>query len=47
MVVMALSLDGLIAEGKSIIDTADSVSVTYPDYFKSIKALGANLEVKK
>jgi 3-phosphoshikimate 1-carboxyvinyltransferase len=40
-VVMALSLAGLIAEGKTIIDTAESVSVTYPDYFKSMKALGA------
>ena len=45
-VVMALSLAGLIAEGKTIIDTAESVSVTYPDYFESMKALGANLEVE-
>jgi 3-phosphoshikimate 1-carboxyvinyltransferase len=45
-VVMALSLAGLIAEGKTTIDTAESVSVTYPNYLKSMKALGANLEVK-
>ena len=45
-VVMALSLAGLIAEGKTIIDSAESISVTYPDYLESMKALGANLEVK-
>ena len=45
-VVMALSLAGLIAEGRTIIDTAESVSVTYPDYFESMKALGANLEAE-
>ena len=44
-VVMALSLAGLIAKGKTIIDTAESVSVTYPNYFESMKALGANFEV--
>lgn len=44
-VIMALSLAGLIAEGKTVIDTAESVSVTYPDYFKSMKTLGADFEV--
>jgi len=44
-VVMALSLAGLIAEGKTIIDTAESISVTYPNYFESMKALGANFTV--
>ncbi|MFH0868170.1 MAG: 3-phosphoshikimate 1-carboxyvinyltransferase [Candidatus Woesearchaeota archaeon] len=43
-VVMALSLAGLIAEGKTVIDTAESVSVTYPNYFESMKALGADFE---
>ena len=41
-VVMALSLAGLIAEGKTTIDTAESVSITYPNYFTSMKAIGAN-----
>jgi 3-phosphoshikimate 1-carboxyvinyltransferase len=44
-VVMALSLAGLIAEGKTVIDTAESVSVTYPNYFETMKALGANFGV--
>jgi len=43
-VVMALSLAGMIADGKTIIDTAESVSVTYPNYFDSMKALGADFE---
>lgn len=45
-VVMALSLAGLISEGRTTIGTAESVSVTYPGYFESMKALGANLEVE-
>ncbi len=44
-VVMALSLAGMIADGATVIDTAESVSVTYPDYFESMKALGANIGV--
>ena len=43
-VVMALSLAGMLADGTTIINTAESVSVTYPDYFGSMKALGANFE---
>jgi len=44
-IVMALSLAGLIAEGKTEITTAESVEVTYPTYVKSMKALGAKMEV--
>ncbi|MFH0874317.1 MAG: 3-phosphoshikimate 1-carboxyvinyltransferase [archaeon] len=44
-VVLALSLAGLIAEGKTVIDAAESVSVTYPNYFETMKALGANFKV--
>jgi len=44
-VVMALSLAGLIAEGKTIIDTTESVSVTYPNYFETMKALGADFKM--
>jgi 3-phosphoshikimate 1-carboxyvinyltransferase len=45
-VVMALSIAGLIAEGKTEIDSAESVNVTFPDYVKLMKALGARMEVK-
>lgn len=44
-IVMALSLAGLIAEGKTEITTAESINVTYPNYIESMKALGAKMEV--
>jgi 3-phosphoshikimate 1-carboxyvinyltransferase len=44
-IVMALSLAGLIAEGKTDITTAESVNVTFPDYVQSMKSLGAKMEV--
>ena len=42
---MALSLAGLIANGKTKITTAEAIEVTYPDYVKSMKSLGAKMEV--
>jgi len=44
-IVMALSLAGLVAEGKTEITTAESIDVTYPTYVKSMKSLGAKMEV--
>ena len=44
-VVMALSLAGLIASGKTKITTAEAVKVTYPEYVESMKSLGAKMEV--
>ena len=44
-VVMALSLAGLIAEGKTEITTAESINITYPTYVESMKKLGAKMEV--
>ena len=44
-IVMALSLAGLIADGKTEITTAESIDVTYPTYIKSMKSLGAKMEV--
>lgn len=45
-VVMALSIAGLIAEGKTEIDSAESVNVTFPNYVRLMKALGAGMEVR-
>ena len=45
-VVMALSIAGLIADGNTEIDSAESVNVTFPGYVKLMKALGAKMEVK-
>ena len=44
-IVMALSLAGLIANGKTEITTAEAIKVTYPDYVRSMKSLGAKMEV--
>jgi len=45
-IVMALSLAGLVADGKTEITTAESVSVTYPTFVESMKKIGAQFELK-
>lgn len=45
--VMALALAGMGAEGETVIDTAEAVSVTYPGFFKAFTALGANMSKTK
>jgi 3-phosphoshikimate 1-carboxyvinyltransferase len=42
--VMALALAGMGASGETIIDTAESVNVTYPGFFNDFAKLGANIE---
>jgi 3-phosphoshikimate 1-carboxyvinyltransferase len=42
--VMALALAGMAASGETYIDTAESVNVTYPDFFNDFIKLGAKLE---
>ena len=42
--VMALAVAGLAAEGETIIDTAESISVTYPGFIDDFSALGAKLK---
>lgn len=42
-VVMALSLAGMIAEGVTEIDTAESVDVSYPTFIDDFRALGAQI----
>ena len=44
-IVMGLSLAGLILDGKCTIDTAEAVSVTFPDYVELMKSIGANMEM--
>ncbi|MFO7656753.1 MAG: 3-phosphoshikimate 1-carboxyvinyltransferase [Bacteroidales bacterium] len=43
--VMALSLAGMVAEGETVIDTAESVRITYPGYVEDMKGIGAKLEL--
>ncbi len=42
--VMALSIAGMAAEGSTIVDTAESIKITYPSFIDDIKALGAQIE---
>lgn len=44
-VVMALALAGMIADGDTIIDTAEAATVTYPTFVEDFKALGAKIEI--
>ena len=44
--VMALSLAGLNLDGQCTIDTAEAMSVTFPDYVELMKSIGANMELK-
>jgi len=44
--VMALSLAGLNLDGQCSIDTAEAMSVTFPDYVQLMKSIGANMEMK-
>jgi 3-phosphoshikimate 1-carboxyvinyltransferase len=44
-VVMALALAGMVAEGETIIDTAEAAAVTYPTFLEDFRALGARIEI--
>jgi 3-phosphoshikimate 1-carboxyvinyltransferase len=43
-VVMALAIAGMVAEGETIIDTAESAAVTYPGFLEDFSKLGAHIE---
>lgn len=45
--VMALTLAGLCAEGTTQVSDALAVNKTYPQFFKEMKKLGANVEVQQ
>jgi 3-phosphoshikimate 1-carboxyvinyltransferase len=40
---MALAVAGMVA-GDTTIDTTESVSISYPEFFKDIRSLGAKIE---
>jgi len=42
-VVMALAVAGLLAEGETQVDSAESVRITYPTFLESMRALGADM----
>lgn len=41
--VMALTIAGLLAEGETVIDEAESINKTYPNFFHEIQTLGGSL----
>ncbi|MHC4336604.1 MAG: 3-phosphoshikimate 1-carboxyvinyltransferase [Planctomycetota bacterium] len=45
-VVMALSLAGLNLKGQCVVDTAEAMRVTFPDYVELMKSIGANMELE-
>jgi 3-phosphoshikimate 1-carboxyvinyltransferase len=42
-VAMALAVAGMAAEGETIVNTAESVSVTFPDFLRLMESIGANI----
>lgn len=42
-VVMALALAGMIADGKTIIETAEAADVTYPSFVEDFRKIGADI----
>ena len=44
-IVMALSLAAMAIEQPSSIDTAEAINVTFPQYVKLMKTIGANMEM--
>jgi 3-phosphoshikimate 1-carboxyvinyltransferase len=45
-IVMAMSLAGLNLDGQYSIDTAEAISVTFPDYVDLMQSLGADMQLK-
>ena len=45
-IVMALAIAAMAIEGTSVIDTAEAMNVTFPDYVKLMKIIGANIELQ-
>jgi 3-phosphoshikimate 1-carboxyvinyltransferase len=46
-IVMALSIAGMAINGKTTINDAEAMNVTFPDYVEKMQLLGANIELKQ
>ncbi|MFC1693706.1 3-phosphoshikimate 1-carboxyvinyltransferase [Candidatus Latescibacterota bacterium] len=45
-VVMALAVAGCVADGPVVIDTAETAGITFPGFWDTLRALGAEFEMK-
>jgi 3-phosphoshikimate 1-carboxyvinyltransferase len=43
--VMALTIAGMASKGETIVDSAESVNITYPSFVEDMKKIGANIEL--
>ncbi len=43
--VMALAIAGMASEGETVIDSAESINITYPSFIEDMKNIGANIEL--
>jgi 3-phosphoshikimate 1-carboxyvinyltransferase len=44
-IVMALAIAGLASDEPCAVETAEAMRVTFPDYVKLMKSMGANMEL--
>jgi 3-phosphoshikimate 1-carboxyvinyltransferase len=45
-IVMALTVAGLVAEGETVVEGAEHVDVSFPDFFDTMASLGAAVETR-
>jgi len=45
-IVMALTVAGLVAEGKTVVEGAEHVDVSFPDFFDTMASLGASVSTE-
>jgi 3-phosphoshikimate 1-carboxyvinyltransferase len=46
-IVMALAVAGLVAKGTTVVDSAEAVAVTFPNFVELMTNIGANITTKK
>ena len=45
-IVMALAIAAMAIEGTSVIDTAEAMNITFPNFVELMKKIGANIELQ-
>ncbi len=44
-IVMALAIAGLMTEGETIIDTAEAVAITFPNFVNCVQEIGGDIHI--